>query len=72
MVILYHDDEFTHTWLVEYFAAKSNICPGFTGKVLTLTHLPFEPGCEDYFFLEEAVRNFDHSLDSILMDSVDT
>ena len=41
------------------------------GNVCTLTHFPPEPGCEDYFFLDQAVEDFKYDLDSILTDSFD-
>ena len=51
--------ESTCTWSVEYFIAQSHIYPCFTGKLSTLTHFPFKPGCEDYSFLDQAVENFE-------------
>ena len=42
VVIGYHVDGFTHTWSAEQFVFHSHICPGFTSKVLPLTH--FSPG----------------------------
>ena len=39
------------------------------GKVSTLTHLPLEAVCEDYFFLNQAGEDFKHGLDSILTDT---
>ena len=45
VVIGYQVDEFSHTWLVEYFVAQSHIYPAFTSKMSSLTHLPLEPGC---------------------------
>ena len=42
VVIKYQVDEFTHTWSAEWFVAHSHIYPGFTGKVSSLTHFPFE------------------------------
>ena len=42
------------------------------GKVSTFTHLPLEPGCEDYSFLDQALEDFEHRLYSILTDSVNT
>ena len=42
------------------------------GKVSTLTHFPFEPGCEDYSFLDQPVEDLEHGLDSILMESFNT
>ena len=38
----------------------------------TLTHFPLEPDCEDYSFLDQAVEDFEHGMDSILTDSTDT
>ena len=38
----------------------------------TLTHLPLEQGCEDYFFWDQTVEDFEHGLDSVLTDSVNT
>ena len=58
VVIGYQVDEFTRTWSAEWFVAHSHICPGFTGKVSSLTHFPLEPGCEDYAFLDQAVADF--------------
>ena len=40
--------------------------------VLSLTHFPLEPGCEDYAFLDQAVADFEQGLDSILTDSLET
>ena len=48
----YQVDNFTCTWSAEQFVACSHIYPGFTGKVLSLTHFPLEPGSEDYCFLD--------------------
>ena len=72
VVIGYQVDEFTDTGLAEWFVAHSHIYPGFTGKVLSLTHFPLEPGCEDYSFLDQAVADFEQDLDSILTDSLET
>ena len=72
MVIGYQVDEFTRTSSVEWFVAESHIYPGFTGKVLSLTHFFLEPGCEDYAFLDQAVADFEEGLDSILTDSLKT
>ena len=68
----YQVDEFTHTWSVERFVACPHIYPGFIGKVSSLIHLPLEPGCEDYAFLDQAVADFEQGLDSILTDSLET
>ena len=72
VVIGYQVDEFTHTWSAEWFVTCSCIYPGFTGKVSSLTHFPLEPRCEDYAFLDQAVADFKHGLDSILTDSLET
>ena len=58
LVIGYQFNEFTCTWSAEQFVAHSHIYPGFIGKVSSLTHLPLEPGCEDYSFLDKAVADF--------------
>ena len=52
--------------------AHSHIYPGFTGKVLSLTHFTLEPGCEDYSFLDQAMTDFEQGLDSILTNSLET
>ena len=72
VVIGYQVDEFTCIWSAEQFVAHSHIYYGFTGKVLSLTHFPLEPGCEDYAFLDQAVADFKQGLDSILTDSLET
>ena len=59
-------------WSAVQFPAHSNIYPRFTGKVSSLTHIPLEPGCEDYAFLDQAVADFEQCLDSILTDSLET
>ena len=46
--------------------------PGFTGKVSSLTHFPLEPGCEDYAFLDQAIADFEQSLNSIFTNSLRT
>ena len=68
----YQVDEFTCTWSAEWFFAHSHIYPEFTGKVLSLTHFPLEPGCENYALLDQAVADFEQGLDSILTDSIET
>ena len=40
-------------------------------KVSTLSHYFIELSCKDYAFLDQAVE-FEHDLDSILMDSIKT
>ena len=42
----------------------------FMGKVSSPIHFPLEPGCVDYSFLDQAVADFEQSLDSILTDSI--
>ena len=37
----------------------SLLCQTFMGKVLTLTYLPLEPGCEDFSFVDQAVEDFE-------------
>ena len=69
VVTRYHVDEFTHTWLTEHFIPQTHIYSGFTGKMPILTHFPLEPGCKDYSFLDQAVGDSKHELDSIVMDS---
>ena len=64
--------EFLHTWSAEHCFPLSHIYLGFTGKVSSLSHFPFETGCEDSSFLDQAVADFKQSLDSILTDSVET
>ena len=44
VVIGYQVDEFTHTWSAEQFVACSHIYPGFTGKMSSLTHFPWNQG----------------------------
>ena len=68
-LIRYQVDEFTCTWSAEWFVSLSHIYPGFTGKVSSLTHFPLEPGCS---FLDQAVADYDQSLDSILTNSIET
>ena len=72
VVIGYQVDEFNCTWSAEQFGACSHIYPGFTGKVLSLTHFPLELGCEDYSFLNQAVADFEQGLDCILTNSPET
>ena len=72
VVFGYQVHEFTHTWSAEWFVAPSHIYPWLTGKVLSLTHFPLEPGCEDYSFLDQAVADFEQGLDSILINSLET
>ena len=62
----------TFTWSAEHYVAYSHIYPGFTGKVLSLTHFPLEPDCKDYSFLDQAMADFEQGLDSILTHSLET
>ena len=72
MVAGYQGDNFTHTWLAENFVAQSHINSSLTGKLSILTHFPLETGCEDYFFLDQSVKDFEHGPYSLLTDSVET
>ena len=72
VVIGYQVDEFTHTLLAEDFIVQSQISPRFMGKVSSLAHFLLKLGCEDYTFFYQAVKEFEHGLNSILMDSVET
>ena len=67
----YQVDELTQTWSVECFIAWSHIYPGFMGKVSAITHFPLKPGCQNYTYLDQAVEDTEHDLDSILTDSAD-
>ena len=71
VVVGYHVDDFTHTWSVDHYTTQSHIYPGFMGKLPT-TYFPLKQGCEDYSFLNQAVEDFKHGLDSILMNSINT
>ena len=46
--------------------------PYFMGKVSTWACFPFELCCKDYTLFDQAVKECEHGLDSILMDSVKT
>ena len=72
VVIWYQVDEVTHTWSAEWFVAYYHMYPGFTDKVSSLTHFPLEPWCEDHSSLDQAVADFEQSLDSILTYSIGT
>ena len=72
VVIGYQVDEFNHTWSLGWFVAHSHIYPWFTGKVSSLPHFPMEPGCQDYSFLDQAVADLEHGIDSILTDMIKT
>ena len=70
VVVGYKVDEFTHTWLAECLVIWSHIYTGFTDKVSMLTNFLLEPVCEQYSFLDQAVNDFEHGLDSIPAGSV--
>ena len=72
VVIGYQVGKFIHKWLTECSIPQSHIYPDFMGKLSTLTHFPLETGCEDYSFMDQAVEDHEHGLDSICMDSVNT
>ena len=55
VMIGYQVDQFTHTWLLEYFVL-SNIYLGFMGKMSTLTYFLLEPGYEDCSFLTKLLQ----------------
>ena len=40
--------------------------------MLSLTHIPLEPGCEDNSFQDQGVADFEQGLDSIITDSFET
>ena len=61
VMIGYQVDEFSHTLLADHFVAQSHSYPGLVG-----------PGCEDYSFLDQAVQDFQHGLNYILIDSIKT
>ena len=42
------------------------------GKVSALTVFLLQPGAKDYTFLDQAMEEFRHGLDSIFMNSVKT
>ena len=52
--------------------AQSHIYLHFTDKMSTLTQFPLEPRCEDYYFLDQALKDFEHGLDSVIRDHIDT
>ena len=71
-VVIGYQVDFIGTWSAEQFVAHSHINYGFTGKVSSLTHFPGVPGCEDYYFLDQAVADFEQGFDSILTNSIKT
>ena len=48
------------------------IYPILIGKVTSSAHFPFKLDCEDYTFLDKSFKDFECSLDSILMDFIET
>ena len=54
------------------FLAHSHTYPGFIGKMSSLDHFLLDPRCEDYSFQDQAVSDFEQSLDSILTDFIET
>ena len=46
--------------------------PNSPHKVSNLAHFPLELHCEDYTSVDQAVEDFEHDPDSILMDSIET
>ena len=55
VVIASQVDEFTCSWFVEHLAAWSQIYPGFTIKVLTLTEFLLEPKCVNFSLWDQAI-----------------
>ena len=41
-------------------------------NVSTVVHFPLTLGYEEYTFIDQAVKKFEHCLDSIIMDSIKT
>ena len=68
----YQVDEFSCTKWAEHFIAQSHIHPGFMAKVSTLSHFLAKTQYKDSSFLDQAVADFKHGLQSILTDSVKT
>ena len=68
VVIGHQVDEFTHT-LSAVFCCQIIHLP-WVHKQSVNSHVPLEPGCEDYSFLDQAVADFEQGLDSILTYSV--
>ena len=65
LVIGYQVNEFTHTWSAAHFIAQSHISCFYLWGV-NANHFPLEPGCEDYSFIDQAVKDLEHGLNSIL------
>ena len=56
--------------MADHLFAQSHIYPGFAFQVSSLTHL--NQGVRIFHFLDQAVADFEHGLDSILTVSVKT
>ena len=55
------------------FCAQSQVYTRFTGEVSTLDHhSPCELTCEVHIFLDQAMQEFIHTLDSIIMGPNET
>ena len=61
VVIWYQVDELTCTWSEEWFVAHSHIYPGFTGKVSSPTHFPWNQGLRIIPFLHQAVADLNRA-----------
>ena len=72
VLIWYQVDNFTCAWLAEWFAGESQIYLRFTCKLSTLDHFLLELGYEDYSFLDQAVVESEHGLDSVFTDFIYT
>ena len=71
LVIQYQVDNFNHTQSADHFvAAQPQAYSRFRGKVQTLAHFPLDADCEDYTFLDQAVKDFEQGVYSILMNSI--
>ena len=57
VVIMYHLDKFTSSWLAECFLAHPQIYPGIPCKMSSVANVLLEHGCEDYSLLDELLRN---------------
>ena len=66
VVIRYHINGFTFTWLAENFIAHSQIYPGFTSKVSTLTHFPLD---EADAIPSSVPAGFLHSVNTVSINS---
>ena len=71
MVIGNQVNEFTsHLVSRTLHSLITHFYPGFKSKVSILTHFSLELACEDFYFLDQAVVDFENGLDSILTGSV--